>query len=59
MIHPSPVFAYDPHNRGQIWRFFTYMFLHADIYHITFNCLVQVVVGEETVQGILELILIC
>ena len=42
----SSVLAYDPTKRWQIWRFFSYMLLHASWDHIGFNCLMQVVVGE-------------
>ena len=37
---------YDPHKREQIWRFVTYMFLHADHWHLLWNTGIQLLVGE-------------
>merc|ERR1711935_738187 len=36
---------YHPCKREQIWRFFTYMFLHADPVHLSFNVGLQLLVG--------------
>ena len=38
-------FIYDPHKRMEVWRFVTYMFLHGGHMHITFNCIIQLIVG--------------
>jgi len=32
---------------GQIWQFFTYSFLHADVMHLVLNCLVLAFLGAE------------
>ena len=48
---PRASFAYNPNRRQEVWRFFTYMFLHADGYHIGFNCLLQVIVGEQITES--------
>lgn len=47
------VFIYRPDKRGEIWRFFLYMVLHAGWLHLLFNLLVQVLVGLplEMVHG--------
>ena len=36
---------YSPHHRSQIWRFFTYMFVHKDIDHLLPNMAMQLVIG--------------
>lgn len=38
-------FIYDPTKRRQIWRFVTYMFVHADITHLVMNLVFQLVLG--------------
>ena len=38
---------YDPRCREQIWRFFTYMFLHGDPIHLGFNLALQLLVGKS------------
>ena len=40
----SPL-IYDPWNREQVWRFVSYMFLHAGIEHILGNVFLQLLVG--------------
>lgn len=40
----SPL-IFDPYKREEIWRFLTYMFLHADLEHIISNILLQLSVG--------------
>ena len=37
----------------QVWRYLTYMFIHAGIYHFAFNILVQLILGIplEMVHG--------
>ena len=39
---------YHPCKREQIWRFFTYMLLHADPIHLGFNIGLQLLVGESS-----------
>ena len=38
-------FIYNPHHRSQVWRFFTYMFIHGGATHISMNILIQLFVG--------------
>ncbi|XP_057340057.1 protein rhomboid isoform X2 [Microplitis mediator] len=41
----STLFIYNPHKRYQAWRYFTYMFVHASVFHIVVNLLVQIMLG--------------
>jgi rhomboid-related protein 1/2/3 len=48
LIGPVPFgskLIYNPHRRYEIWRYITYMFIHAGFWHISFNILLQLVVG--------------
>lgn len=36
---------YNPCRRDQIWRFGTYIFIHAGFYHVFFNVLIQLLLG--------------
>lgn len=36
---------YNPYRRYEVWRFLSYMLVHAGYYHITFNVLIQLLVG--------------
>ena len=36
---------FDPQRRDQIWRFLTYMFVHANLMHVLTNIVGQVIVG--------------
>ncbi|XP_077299822.1 rhomboid-related protein 3-like [Arctopsyche grandis] len=47
------IFIYRPDKKAEIWRFFTYMFLHAGWLHLGFNLSVQTAVGLplEMVHG--------
>lgn len=48
LIGPVPFqskLIYNPHRRYEIWRYLTYMFIHAGFWHISFNILIQLVVG--------------
>lgn len=36
---------YNPYRRYEIWRYVTYMFIHAGYWHISFNLLIQLAVG--------------
>nr|CAB3265566.1 rhomboid-related protein 2 [Phallusia mammillata] len=51
-ILKSPL-IFDPSKRQEVWRFFTYMFLHAGLEHILFNLLIQLLLGIplEMVHG--------
>ncbi|KAI6227825.1 EF hand and Peptidase S54 domain containing protein [Aphelenchoides besseyi] len=47
-IGPVPVhsiFILDPHHKAQIWRFFTYMFIHVGYTHLITNVFVQLLLG--------------
>ncbi|XP_025113858.1 rhomboid-related protein 2-like [Pomacea canaliculata] len=48
----SPL-SYNPKRRYEVWRFFTYMFLHDGYLHIVFNVLTQLLFGFclEIVHG--------
>lgn len=53
---PVPIdslFIYHPDKRHELWRFMTYMFLHAGWFHLGFNLLIQLVFGLplEMVHG--------
>lgn len=39
------VLIYNPCRRHEVWRFFTYMFIHAGVYHIFSNLLIQLFLG--------------
>ena len=39
---------YHPCKREQIWRFFTYMFLHDGWVHLCFNVFLQLIVGKNS-----------
>lgn len=41
---------YNPHQRSQVWRFLTYIFLHGHHQHITFNLIIQVLVGKSKIK---------
>ncbi|XP_074603131.1 protein rhomboid-like [Brevipalpus obovatus] len=60
VVSPIPVdsvLIYRPDKRTEIWRFFFYIFLHAGWVHLTFNLLVQVLIGLplEMVHGSLRI----
>nr|XP_002130870.1 rhomboid-related protein 2 [Ciona intestinalis] len=48
----SPL-IFDPRKRQEVWRFLTYMLLHAGLEHILFNLLIQLLLGIplEMVHG--------
>lgn len=53
---PVPIdslFIYRPDKRHELWRFMSYMFLHAGWFHLGFNLLIQLVFGLplEMVHG--------
>ena len=47
------IFIYRPDKKHEIWRFIFYMLLHASWIHLTFNLIVQVLIGIplEMVHG--------
>jgi len=46
-------FIYRPDKKHEIWRFVLYMLLHAGWFHLTFNLIVQILIGIplEMVHG--------
>lgn len=40
----SPL-VYHPLRSKEVWRFLTYQFLHADVYHLTFNLVMRLLIG--------------
>ncbi|MGH0155458.1 UNVERIFIED_CONTAM: hypothetical protein FKN15_046677 [Acipenser sinensis] len=55
----SPL-VYHPGHRAQVWRFFTYMFMHVGLEQLGFNALLQLMIGVplEMVHGILRISLL-
>lgn len=47
------IFIYRPDKKHEIWRFLLYMLMHAGWFHLTFNLIVQVLIGIplEMVHG--------
>jgi rhomboid-related protein 1/2/3 len=47
------IFIYRPDKKHEIWRFLLYMLLHAGWFHLTFNLIVQILIGFplEMVHG--------
>lgn len=48
LIGPVPFqskLIYNPYRRYEIWRYVTYMFIHAGYWHISFNLIIQLAVG--------------
>lgn len=52
-IPSESLLIYRPDRRQEIWRFFTYMTLHANGFHLAFNVIVQLLYGLplEMVHG--------
>ncbi|XP_053952528.1 protein rhomboid [Anastrepha ludens] len=44
-IASDSVFIYRPDRRLQVWRFLSYMFLHANWFHLGFNVVIQLFYG--------------
>ncbi|XP_075161055.1 rhomboid [Haematobia irritans] len=44
-IPTDSVFIYRPDRRLQVWRFISYMFLHANWFHLGFNVVIQLFYG--------------
>ena len=38
-------FTFSPFRRKEVWRFITYLFVHADIQHLIMNIVLQLLVG--------------
>lgn len=51
---------YNPYRRYEIWRYLTYILIHAGYWHITFNVLIQLAVGIplETVHKTVPIFII-
>lgn len=45
VIPQDSVFIYRPDRRLQVWRFISYMFLHANWFHLGFNIVIQLFYG--------------
>ena len=41
------ILVFDPDRTYQIWRFFTYMFLHANMVHLGWNFSMQIIFGKK------------
>ena len=39
------ILIFDPNRKWEFWRFVTYMFVHSGYFHITFNLLIQLILG--------------
>ncbi|XP_043567991.1 rhomboid-related protein 1 isoform X1 [Chiloscyllium plagiosum] len=52
----SPL-VYHPGHRAHVWRFFTYMFMHAGLEQLGFNAFLQLMIGVplEMVHGIMRI----
>ncbi|CAG04364.1 unnamed protein product, partial [Tetraodon nigroviridis] len=55
----SPL-VYHPGHRAQVWRFFSYMFMHVGLEQLGFNALLQLMIGVplEMVHGIVRISLL-
>jgi len=44
---------YNPNRRNQIWRYVTYSLIHSGLFHVSFNILIQLILGVplEMVNG--------
>ncbi|CAB4055828.1 RHBDL1_2_3 [Lepeophtheirus salmonis] len=44
---------YNPYKRSQVWRYLTYMLVHSGLFHLSFNLMVQLILGIplEMVHG--------
>ena len=49
----SPL-IYEPQKRGEVWRFVTYMFLHADKNNLIGNMVLQIFVGMYVQLSIMQ-----
>ncbi|CAH1382697.1 hypothetical protein MTP99_006680 [Tenebrio molitor] len=56
----AQTFIYDPTKRYQVWRYFTYMFVHIGYLHLVVNLAVQIFIGIplEMVHGWWRVLLI-
>ncbi|VVC24424.1 Hypothetical protein CINCED_3A023646 [Cinara cedri] len=41
----ASTFIYNPHRRREVWRYFTYMFVHVGNTHLVVNLIVQLLLG--------------
>ncbi|XP_030747629.1 rhomboid-related protein 1 isoform X2 [Sitophilus oryzae] len=41
----ATLFIYEPYKRYEVWRYFTYMFVHIGVYHLIINLAVQILLG--------------
>ncbi|XP_033150639.1 LOW QUALITY PROTEIN: protein rhomboid [Drosophila busckii] len=56
-IPSDSVLVYRPDRRMEVWRFFSYMFLHANWFHLGFNIIIQLFFGVplEVMHGTLRI----
>lgn len=44
-VYIQGVLLFNPNKKHEVWRFLTYMFVHSGYFHITFNVLIQLMLG--------------
>jgi len=44
-VYVTGYLIFNPTKKTEVWRFVTYMFVHSGYFHVTFNLLVQLILG--------------
>ncbi|XP_023333181.1 rhomboid-related protein 1 [Eurytemora carolleeae] len=44
-VYIQSIFIFNPNKKKELWRYFTYMFVHSGYFHIIFNILIQLILG--------------